>query len=140
MIGTFELRLTSDAQLLSVMREAVGYVCTLAGFSPMHTSKIVLALDEACSNIIKHAYKGRGGQPIIIVCRLKRRSLEFILLDEGEPADVKKIKSRPLHEIRPGGLGVYLINSVMDKVKYTAGRKVGNRLYMKIWIPKDVKS
>ncbi|RPI01660.1 MAG: ATP-binding protein [Calditrichaeota bacterium] len=137
MTKTIELHLTSDPPLLSVMRAAVSKVCELADFEHMETSKIILAIDEACSNIIKHAYKGKSGQSIIITCKIKPTRLEFILEDEGEPADIEKIKSRPLHEIRPGGLGVYLITSVMDKVKYSFGVDRGNRLYMSKQRPKD---
>jgi anti-sigma regulatory factor (Ser/Thr protein kinase) len=140
MTKTIELHLTSDPPLLSVMRAAVGKVCELAGFNNMETSKIILALDEACSNIIKHAYKGQTGERIVITCRIKPTRLEFLLQDEGEPADIEKIKSRPLNEIRPGGLGVYLITSVMDKVKYSRGSESGNRLYMQIQRPKDKES
>lgn len=137
MTKTIELHLTSDPPLLSVMRAAVTKVCEIAGFDNMETSKIILALDEACSNVIRHAYKGKSGQSIVITCKIKPTRLEFILDDEGEPADLEKIKSRPLNEVRPGGLGVYLITSVMDKVKYMNGDERGNRLYMYKLRPKD---
>ena len=137
MTKTIELHLTSDPPLLSVMRAAVSKVCEIAGFDQMDTSKIILALDEACANIIKHAYKGKTGQNIVITCRIKPSRLEFILEDMGEPCDVSKIKSRPLHEIRPGGLGVYLITSVMDKVVYADGTEEGNRLFMYKLRPKE---
>ena len=140
MTKTIELHLTSDPPLLSIMRAAVGKVCELAGFDTIQASKIILALDEACTNIIKHAYKGQGGEKIVITCRIKPTRLEFLLEDDGEPADVNKIKSRPLDEIRPGGLGVYLITSVMDKVKYSSGAESGNRLYMHIARPKGSES
>lgn len=139
MTKTIVLNLTSDPPLLSVMRAAVSKVCEIAGFHQMDTSKIILAIDEACSNIIRHAYKGKSGQRIQITCKIKPTKLEFILEDEGEPADVKKIKSRPLNEIRPGGLGVYIITSVMDKVKYSDGNEMGNRLFMQKTIPRDRK-
>ena len=137
MTKTIELHLTSDPPLLSVMRAAVTKVCEIAGFDNMETSKIILALDEACSNVIRHAYKGKSGQSIVITCKIKPTRLEFILDDEGEPADLQKIKSRPLNEVRPGGLGVYLITSVMDKVKYMNNDERGNRLYMYKLRPKD---
>ncbi|MDZ7316619.1 MAG: ATP-binding protein [candidate division KSB1 bacterium] len=136
MTKTIELRLISDPALLSAMRTAVASVCEWAGFDQRTTGRIVLALDEACTNIIKHAYKMQNDQRISIICRITPGKLVFILEDDGEPADIKKIKSRPLNEIRPGGLGVYLINSVMDKVRYKAGKVKGNRLYMHIRRPK----
>ena len=139
MTKTIVLNLTSDPRLLSVMRAAVSKVCEIAGFDQMDTSKIILAIDEACSNIIRHAYKGKKGQTIIITCKIKPTKIEFILEDEGEPADIKKIKSRPLDEVRPGGLGVFIITSVMDKVKYADNMEAGNRLIMHKIIPKDKK-
>ena len=139
MTKTIVLNLTSDPPLLAVMRAAVSKVCEIAGFDGSDTSKIILAIDEATSNVIRHAYKGKGGQTITITCKIKPTKLEFILEDEGEPADVKKIKSRPLDEIRPGGLGVYIITSVMDKVKFAEGQETGNKLVMQKSIPKDKK-
>jgi len=136
---TIELHLTSDPPLLSVMRAAVSKVCEIAGFDQLDTSKIILALDEACSNIIRHAYKGKSGQSIIITCNIKPTKLEFILEDQGAPADVKMIKPRPLNEVRPGGLGVYIITSVMDKVKYSEGMDEGNRLLLHKNRPKGKK-
>lgn len=130
MAKTIELHLTSDSKLLSVMRAAVKRVGELAGFNHAETSKIVLAVDEACSNIIRHAYENKGGQSIVIICRIKQHKLEFILLDEGKSVKAENIKSRSLNEHRPGGLGVYLIKTVMDKVKYENGKDMGNRLYM----------
>jgi len=133
---TIELHLTSDPAMLSVMRAAIAKVCEIAEFDQMQTSKIVLALDEACSNIIRHAYKGKSGEEITIICRIRSHRLEFTLLDVGEPTDISKIKSRPLDEVRPGGLGVFLMQTVMDEVKFYQGNEQGNRLFMYINRPK----
>jgi len=140
MFKTVEIHFPSDPELLSVMRAAVAKVCHIAGFSKKMTSKIVLALDEACSNIIRHTYKGEIDQEIKIISRIKPTKLEFYLLDQGDPVDSTKIKSRELHDVRPGGLGVYLIKSVMDEVKWEKGSDNGNRLYMYKTRPKRRQS
>jgi anti-sigma regulatory factor (Ser/Thr protein kinase) len=132
-----ELHLTSDPEMLRVVRAAVQQMGILAGFSKIDCSKITLAVDEACTNIIKHAYKNRSGQPIVVTCRLVNDRLEIVIQDRGEPADVSTIKPRPLDEVRPGGLGVYIIRSVMDEVTYSNIPDIGNRLVMIKGLPKE---
>lgn len=131
------IKITSDPKMLCVIRAAVAEVCKLAGFEHDDTTKIILAVDEACSNIMRHAYKGKTDQPITATVGIKSDMLEILLHDNGEPADVKKIKSRKLDEIKPGGLGVHIIKTVMDFIEYQNGTQDGNFLIMKKHIPKD---
>ncbi len=134
-----ELYITSDPSLLRMMRTVLSHICESIGFSCNETNKIVLAVDEACTNIIRHAYKNKYDQPIIITCNFFPDKLEIVIVDYGEPADAKKIKPRKLDEFRPGGLGVYLMTSVMDEVKFYNGTKDGNRLIMIKNLPKEEK-
>jgi anti-sigma regulatory factor (Ser/Thr protein kinase) len=87
-------------------------------FSKKDTSNLVLAVDEACANILRHNYRGKTDGVIILECRFKKKNLEFVLKDKGFPMDCKKIQHRPLDEVRPGGLGVFFIKKMMDKVAY----------------------
>jgi len=108
----------------------------LAGFTSFDSSKIVLAVDEACSNVIRHAYKGQSGHPIIIQVTINHAKLEINIVDQGEQVDKNDIKPRPLDELRPGGLGVHLIRTVMDDVIYQNLAEVGNRLVLIKVLPK----
>ncbi len=132
-----ELHMTSDAVFLRVLRSMVDQVCSVAGFSKMQSSKIVLAVDEACSNIIRHAYKNKPGQPIIVTCHILSDKLEITMIDRGEAADVSSIKPRRLDDIRRGGLGVYIIRTIMDEVHYENVAAIGNRLVMAKYLPKE---
>jgi len=87
---------------------------------------IVLAIDEACTNIIRHAYKGDAKPFRIEMSRLKNR-LRFVLRDYGIPCEKPKIQSRDLDQIRPGGLGVHIIQQVFDLVEYSPQSR-GTRL------------
>lgn len=87
---------------------------------------IVLAIDEACTNIIRHAYKGDAKPFRIEMSRLKKR-LRFVLRDYGIPCEKPKIQSRDLDQIRPGGLGVHIIQQVFDLVEYSPQSR-GTRL------------
>jgi anti-sigma regulatory factor (Ser/Thr protein kinase) len=80
------------------------------------TLDLVMAVDEACQNIIRHAYSG-WDEPGDIVADfiLEDGSLIVHLMDFAEPVDQGRIKSRDLDDVRPGGLGVHLIKSVTDE-------------------------
>jgi anti-sigma regulatory factor (Ser/Thr protein kinase) len=94
------------------------------------------AVDEACSNVIKHAYAGDPNKQIGVTLRISPEAFEVIIEDSGLKADIASIKGRGLDEIRPGGLGVHLIKRACDVVEFDEKKKKGNRLrlvkYLKV--------
>ncbi len=86
------------------------------------------AVDEACSNVIKHAYAGDPSKKIGITLRISPEAFEVIIEDSGVKADVASVKGRRLDDIRPGGLGVHLIRRACDVVEFDEKTKKGNRL------------
>ncbi len=126
-VETVQFRLSSDPKMLKIVRAGIAHLCDLLGFAPEQRNQTMLAVDEACSNIIKYAYEGKTDQLIIITARLLENGIQVVLRDFGKKADEDFIKPRDLDDIRPGGLGVHLIRSTMDAVAYT-NLKHGNRL------------
>ena len=92
-----------------------------------------LALDEACTNIIEHAYAGNPAGEIEACIRAGRGVCTIRLTDFGEPYDPTDVAPPPqpgrLDDVTPGGLGLYLMRTVMDDVRYTPSPR-GNRLVM----------
>jgi serine/threonine-protein kinase RsbW len=86
------------------------------------------AVDEACSNVIKHAYAGDPNKQIVVTLRISPEAFEVIIEDSGRKADVASIRGRGLDDIRPGGLGVHLIKRACDVVEFDEKKKRGNRL------------
>ena len=85
---------------------------------------IQLAVDEAVTNIIKHAYKGENKNNIIkIELEFKNKIFLIHLYDNGIKVDKKNIKPRSLDNIKPGGLGSYFTNEIMDEVKWKTDSK-----------------
>ena len=125
-----EIKITSNPKFLTVVRGVVGLTCELAGFPPAGQRKIVLAVDEACSNIIRHTYQGDHRQCIEISCKNGKDLLEIVLRDCGPSFELNRIRPRDLDEIRPGGLGTQFIRSVMDEVKSAHEEGGGNTLRM----------
>jgi anti-sigma regulatory factor (Ser/Thr protein kinase) len=133
--NTVVFHLASDPKLLKIVRLGIGHLCDLAGFPEEHRHRAMLAVDEACANIIKHAYGSATDKPIIITARLLDNGIEVVLRDYGQKADPEKIKSRELDDIRPGGLGVHLMRSAMDAVVFDTTLAEGNQLTLIKYLP-----
>ena len=87
-------------------------------------NNIKLAVDESVSNIIKHGYKGEDeNNKIEIKLELIKKKLSIHLFDNGTPVKQKNIQPRNLKDIKPGGLGSYFINEIMDEVKWETKSK-----------------
>jgi len=131
-----ELRLTSDPMYLCGARELVGCIARRIGFDDIECSKIALAVDEAMSNIIRHGYDRAFDKPIWLgLSPLKPTSdsiggIVIIIEDEAKQVDPCNMKGRDLDDIKPGGLGVHIINEVMDEVRYEKRAPRGMRLVM----------
>jgi anti-sigma regulatory factor (Ser/Thr protein kinase) len=102
----------------------------MASCSDEEQRKVVLAVDEACANIIKHTYQGDQNQTIEILCKSDDGKLEIVLKDCGPPIDAGCLQTRDLEDVRPGGLGLHFIRSNMDEVCYGYEEGCGNVLRM----------
>ena len=113
-----QLNLPGRAQSLGLVRRAVEAAATSCGFAKEQTQDIVLAVDEACQNVVRHAYGGRGEGDIVVDLRREQGEFQVLIRDFAAPVDVDQIKSRALDDVRPGGLGVHFIREVMDEMDY----------------------
>ena len=129
------LQLPSDPALLSAVRGAVERLTESYGFSPPECRAVTRAVDEALTNIIRHAYCGRADRPIeMIINSIHSRSvqrdasakaaegLEILLCDRGPAIKPEQMCMRALEEVRPGGLGLHFIQQSMDIVEYTRAK------------------
>ncbi|ABS60935.1 MULTISPECIES: ATP-binding protein [Fervidobacterium] len=89
-----------------------------------------LAINEAIANIIQHTYKGEPKYITMTVNWLEPDTLEIFLRDFGPKVDPSQIKSRDLDDIRPGGLGVYIIKRIFDVMEFKDVSE-GNLLYLR---------
>ena len=119
---------------LPVIRAALEKMCELLGFDHDASGAVVLSVDEAMTNVIKHAYDGATDKPIdvelIPTGQDEPAGLEIRLLDRGRQIDPGKIKSRDLTNVRPGGLGVHIITECMDVVEFSDRQDGGTMLRM----------
>lgn len=90
-----------------------------AGFSDLERGRIVLAADEAVTNIMRHTYKSAPDKPIILSADITEGLLHLRLRDFGPHVEAEKLKGRALEDIKPGGLGLHLLQAVFSVVEHT---------------------
>jgi anti-sigma regulatory factor (Ser/Thr protein kinase) len=112
----------SHPKYLYVVRSAIYPLALEAGFPKRDARRVVLAVDEACSNIIKYAYEGDYSKSYSLHVTIEQGRLAIELKDSGKKPDVSRIAPRKLDEVRPGGLGTHFIASVFDAVTYDTSR------------------
>jgi anti-sigma regulatory factor (Ser/Thr protein kinase) len=116
----------SDPRYLCVVRGAVGTLAAVIGWEESECRAIALAVDEALTNVIRHAYHERTDCVIQLECREIPDGLEVALLDNGDAPDRSKICAREIGCDQPGGLGTHIIKQVMDTFSYQESPR-GNR-------------
>lgn len=129
MSSTDQLIIESDTRHLSAGRRFIEDHARKAGFDDLTISHIVLAVDEAVTNVIRYSYDMKPDCKIELRVTTTKDHFTVLLRDYGKQCDPAKIAPRPLHEIRPGGLGTHFIRSVMDDVKYCC-KEQGTELIM----------
>jgi anti-sigma regulatory factor (Ser/Thr protein kinase) len=116
----------SDPRYLPVVRGVIGPLAEAIGWDESESRAIMLAVDEALANVIRHAYHSRADGLIELECRESADGLEISLLDNGDAPDRSKICAREMDCDQPGGLGTHIIKKVMDSVSYVESPE-GNR-------------
>jgi len=116
----------ASTEVLSEVRSAVRDACHRARGDDKSGDKsgadcseqMVLAVNEACMNIIQHGYAFAEGRQFTLRLGVDAGVLVALLLDNGVPASDADLRPRELDELRPGGLGVHFMRELMDGVAY----------------------
>jgi len=134
------IHIESRTERLIAVREFISAAAREFGFSDEEVSKIALAVDEACTNIIKHAYQFDPGKKISITVKPAELAFEVVIHDNGKnfnPADVQAPDMKEyLSHYRKGGLGVYLMKTLMDKIEYNIRPGQTNEVRLVKYLPR----
>tara|TARA_Y100000748_G_scaffold298185_1_gene293132 strand:- start:143 stop:574 length:432 start_codon:yes stop_codon:yes gene_type:complete len=87
--------------------------------------ELVLAIAEAAQNIVKHAFKNSAdvNELMVVEISCENNKLQIAFYDRGTPVDPKKVKHREIDNVKPGGLGTFFIQEIMDAVEFKDGKK-----------------
>jgi len=121
---TYRKKINASTQNLSDVREFVSRHAEKHGFTSRQVADVQLAVDEACTNIIKHAYNYDASKELSIELEFDDEKMNVTLTDQGIGFDVERYKKPDLKKQiarkKRGGMGVYLIRNLMDEVNYYA--------------------
>ena len=115
------------AQVRACVREAA----RAFGFDEGTAMRLVLAVDEACTNIIRHAYKGETEHSIEREMAAHGDTWEVRIRDYGERCPLAQLKGRDLDDLRPGGLGLHFIRQTFDEVNFDQSLEKGTLLILR---------
>jgi serine/threonine-protein kinase RsbW len=119
---------------LAGIGEFVHAAAKQAGFDAFSIYAVELAVDEACTNIIEHAYGGENRGSIECLCKIIPEGLTIVLHDHGrsfrpEDIPIPDIKA-PLEDREAHGLGLYFMRKWMDEIHFDFSGNHGNTLVM----------
>ena len=116
------LRVPSRTEYLAAIRDVTRRMAEAAGFDGAQADQLALAVDEASTNVIEHAYRGATDRTIELRFDDRGGALRVEVVDEGEAVDPGAVPQVDLRryasERRTGGLGIHLMARIMDSVTF----------------------
>jgi len=139
-VKTRSIQVESRTERLIAVRDFVSEAARAFGFGDEDISKIALAVDEACTNVIKHAYRSDPTKIFQVNVSAGNGTFVVAIQDEGvrfnatqvHPPDMKEY----LTHYRRGGLGVHLMKSLMDRVEYSIAAGKANEVRLTKYLPR----
>ncbi len=132
-----EIKIPAKPEYVGVVRLTSSGIAGRMGFSYDDIEDLKIAISEACTNAVQHAYKSTNIGEVVIGFGLFKDRLEVMVADQGESFNFQELKSQlgPFDQegasveiMREGGFGLYLIESLMDEVRIQ--HKEGVTVYM----------
>jgi len=143
MTQRFQITRAAELESLKIFRDFITECCARYNIPSDVVLELKLAVDEACTNIIEHGYKGMDPGSIILSFRIESDRILVQITDFGhvfEPADAPKPDIEAALEDRPlGGLGLFLIYQTMDNIDYQSSGD-GNTLTFTKYINRETNS
>ncbi|WP_062350879.1 anti-sigma B factor RsbW [Bacillus kwashiorkori] len=120
-----ELKLPPKPEYVGIVRLTLSGIASRMGFCYEDIEDIKIAVSEAITNAVQHAYKDGDSGDVMVKFRVFRNKLKIDVLDRGDSFDYHHIKQKkstysnnePVESMREGGLGLFLIETLMDEVE-----------------------
>lgn len=128
-----ELTMPAKPEYVGVVRLTVSGIANRLGYSYDDIEDIKIAVAEACTNVVNHAYDESEENPVMLIkCGIFQDRLELVVADRGGKVDVDSFKNgrgpidsnQSIDELQEGGLGLFLIETLMDKVEISGNSGV----------------
>jgi len=126
------VQILSRGELLAPVRALANAMAMRCGLDDLAACHLVLAMDEALTNVIRHGYEGRpdGSIWITLGCLPSGDGLRIEIEDRARTVDPSALKGRDLDDIQPGGLGMHLMSSLVDVYEHAQRPGGGMRVVL----------
>jgi len=126
------MHIQSRPELLAQVRGVANAMAARCGLDDLACCHLVLAMDEALTNVIRHGYEGRtdGDIWITFTALAEPAGIRVEILDRARQVDPQAISGRDLEDVRPGGLGLHLMRTLVDTFEHTARPDGGMRVLL----------
>lgn len=126
-----EIRFPARPDRMTLVRSTVRNAASYGGLDPTSIQELVLAVGEACQNVMQHGYGDLETGDILLTLARMEDGIVVRVADFAPAVDPAKIKPRDLSDVRPGGLGVHFIEELMDSAEFRPNPDgIGNVLEM----------
>jgi serine/threonine-protein kinase RsbW len=119
---TFLLQVPSNTEHLAMIRDFVNGIGIRAGMPASEVAKLEMAVDEACANVIEHAYGPEVTKEVSVKATIDDETVQIDVVDTGKGFDPGEIPQLNLDQLvaerKSGGLGMRLMKTLMDEVHY----------------------
>jgi serine/threonine-protein kinase RsbW len=133
LIREYELCVRSELSNLAQIAEFVTDQARSAGMDEDRIFEVQMAVDEACTNAMEHAYEGRSDGEVRICCYHENHQFVVRIVDFGKPFSPDDVPAprtdAPLEEREIGGLGLFFMRQLMDRVEIRSNEQ-GNEVIM----------
>jgi anti-sigma regulatory factor (Ser/Thr protein kinase) len=126
-----DIAFPSSADYLALVRRVARWFAERAGFPERDRARVELAVAEATTNIIRHAYGGDAGQTIRMGLQMIEGGIEVEFTDQGKGAPATALTGHGPGALEPGGLGLHMMKTCMDDLCYEPLPGGGARLTMR---------
>ena len=137
----YTLKVSSKTENLEIIRDFIRRLAIRGGFNDVEAGQIELAVDEACTNAIKHAHQNNKRYRLDITSYLDLDKIEIIITDKGAGFSASRIPEPDLvenmHKAKKGGLGIHLMRTLMDEVSFSINPGRKNQVLMVKYLGKS---
>ncbi|SCJ39493.1 Serine-protein kinase rsbW [uncultured Clostridium sp.] len=123
---TIKMEVTANPEYVSIIRLTVSGLANKVGFSLDDIEDIKVAVSEACTNAIKHSLDDK----FLVQFTILENELSIEVQDKGTGYDVESLQEPDLENPKEGGLGLFIIKTLMDEVNTVSNTDEGTTIKM----------
>lgn len=120
-----EMKLPAKPDHIGIVRLTLSGIASNMGFTYEEVEDLKIAVSEACTNTVQHAYDKHDGGEVVVGFAIYEDKLEMMVADSGRSFNFNQVRaeigpyteSSPVEQLAEGGLGLYLIETLMDEVR-----------------------